>query len=130
MKAYDETFAMVLDLSSEDRETITKDIDSLVALAKKARSDGLLALDEEVEAATPAMLRLGLQLVVDGTDPEIVQRTCWIAMHAGGFDGAERVRRLVLLDGIMGIQAGHNPTQLRGMLSAYLGEEAAVAALE
>jgi flagellar motor component MotA len=130
VKIYDEEFSAILSLSEDDRTAIQKDIDTLVSLSRKARADGLLALDEDAESASPGLLRLGLRLVVDGTDPEIVRRTCWIAIHAGAFGGAERVRRLVLLEGIMGIQAGHNPTQLGGMLSAYLGEDAAVAALE
>ena len=45
----------------------------LVGHAERARKDGLLALEEEVEKLDDAFTRKGLQLVVDGTDPKVVQ---------------------------------------------------------
>ena len=44
----------------------------LVGYAEKARRDGLLALDEQINSIEDAFTRKGLQLVVDGTDPELV----------------------------------------------------------
>jgi chemotaxis protein MotA len=47
-------------------------LDSLVALADKARREGLLALDAELGEIEDGFTRKALQLVVDGTDPEMV----------------------------------------------------------
>ena len=44
----------------------------LVGYAEKARRDGLLALDEQLASVEDPYTRKGLQLVVDGTDPELV----------------------------------------------------------
>src|SRR3954463_11946242 len=44
----------------------------LVGYAEKARRDGLLALDEQINQIEDAFTRKGLQLVVDGTDPDLV----------------------------------------------------------
>jgi chemotaxis protein MotA len=44
----------------------------LVGYAEKARRDGLLALDGEVGSIEDDFTRKGLQLVVDGTDPDMV----------------------------------------------------------
>jgi chemotaxis protein MotA len=44
----------------------------LVGYAEKARRDGLLALDEQLATVQDPYTRKGLQLVVDGTDPELV----------------------------------------------------------
>ena len=44
----------------------------LVGLAEKARRDGLLALEGELEQVEDPFTRKGLQLVVDGTDPDLV----------------------------------------------------------
>ena len=44
----------------------------LVGYAEKARRDGLLALDEQLASVDDPYTRKGLQLVVDGTDPELV----------------------------------------------------------
>jgi chemotaxis protein MotA len=47
-------------------------VSELVGFAEKARRDGLLALDDELGTVEDDFMRRGLQLVVDGTDPEIV----------------------------------------------------------
>jgi chemotaxis protein MotA len=44
----------------------------LVGYAEKARRDGLLALDEQLSSVEDPYTRKGLQLVVDGTDPDLV----------------------------------------------------------
>jgi chemotaxis protein MotA len=44
----------------------------LVGYAEKARRDGLLALDEQVSAIEDPFTRKGMQMVVDGTDPDVV----------------------------------------------------------
>jgi chemotaxis protein MotA len=44
----------------------------LVGFAEKARRDGLLALDDELGTVEDDFLRRGMQLVVDGTDPDMV----------------------------------------------------------
>jgi chemotaxis protein MotA len=45
----------------------------LVELAQKARREGLLALEEDARNIDDPFLQKGLQLVVDGTEPEIVR---------------------------------------------------------
>ena len=47
-------------------------VDTLVEYAEKARRDGLLALDEQLGDEPDPFIKKGLQLVVDGTDPEMV----------------------------------------------------------
>ena len=44
----------------------------LVSFAEQARRDGLLALDEKLGTVEDAYIKKGLQLVVDGTDPDLV----------------------------------------------------------
>lgn len=48
-------------------------IDELVSLAAMARREGILALDERLDDKADAFLRNGIQLVVDGVDPELVK---------------------------------------------------------
>jgi chemotaxis protein MotA len=47
-------------------------VKELVGYAEKARRDGLLALDEQLGGIQDPYTRKGLQLVVDGTDPDLV----------------------------------------------------------
>jgi chemotaxis protein MotA len=48
----------------------TEQIQTLVSLAEKARKEGLLALEAQVKAIEDPFLRRGLQMGIDGTDPE------------------------------------------------------------
>jgi chemotaxis protein MotA len=47
-------------------------VNEIVGFAEKARRDGLLALDEAVKEIDDPFTRKGIQLVVDGTDPDLV----------------------------------------------------------
>jgi chemotaxis protein MotA len=47
-------------------------MNELVGYAEKARRDGLLALDEQLGTVEDPYTKKGLQLVVDGTDPDLV----------------------------------------------------------
>jgi len=48
-------------------------VNLLVSLAEQARREGLLALDAQIGEIEDAFTKKGLQLVVDGTDPDLVR---------------------------------------------------------
>ena len=50
-----------------------KIINILVSFAEKARREGLLALEADAEELDEPFLKKGIQLIVDGTDPELVR---------------------------------------------------------
>lgn len=60
-------------------ETLVK---QLVAYAEIARRDGMLALEDTVKNQDDLFLKKGLQLAIDGTDPEIVEETLRIEIDA------------------------------------------------
>lgn len=45
-------------------------VDSVVSLAERARREGLLALEDAAKEVNQPFLRRGLELAIDGTDPE------------------------------------------------------------
>src|SRR5829696_6409307 len=49
---------------------VTDQIATLVSLAEKARKEGLLALEAQVKQIEDPFLKRGLQMGIDGTDPE------------------------------------------------------------
>ena len=51
----------------------TEAYETLVRFAEKARREGLLSLEQELETVTDRFTRQGMQLVIDGTDPEITR---------------------------------------------------------
>ncbi|MEC9488814.1 MAG: MotA/TolQ/ExbB proton channel family protein [Halanaerobium sp.] len=58
---------------SDDSNSTREVINSLVGLAEKARREGLLALEDETKEMGNTFLQKGVQLIVDGTDPELVR---------------------------------------------------------
>jgi chemotaxis protein MotA len=57
-------------------------IKEMVQYAETARRDGVLALESVAREAPDAFLRRGLQLTIDGTDPEIIERILRIEIEA------------------------------------------------
>ncbi len=47
---------------------------TLVSFSEKARREGLLSLEDDLNELNDDFLKKGIQLVVDGTDPELVRR--------------------------------------------------------
>ncbi len=48
-------------------------VQKLVSFSEKARREGILALEEEIQDLDDEFMRAGLRLVVDGTDGEIIR---------------------------------------------------------
>ncbi|NLI94153.1 MAG: flagellar motor protein [Peptococcaceae bacterium] len=46
---------------------------TLVRFAEKARQEGLLSLEQELETVEDKFTKQGMQLVIDGTDPEVTK---------------------------------------------------------
>jgi chemotaxis protein MotA len=63
----------------------------LVNFAEMARKEGLLALDDELQNVDDDFTRKGMQLVVDGTDPELVGTILEIELEAMGARHAKGV---------------------------------------
>lgn len=57
----------------ERKERRPELIDTLVGFSEKARREGLLVLEDDAKNVDDEFLRKGVQLVVDGTDPELVR---------------------------------------------------------
>jgi chemotaxis protein MotA len=57
---------------SAEHQDLSGRVELLVSLAEKARREGLLALESGVADLDDEFTRKGLQLVVDGTEPEVI----------------------------------------------------------
>jgi chemotaxis protein MotA len=87
-------------------------VTELVHYAEQARRDGLLALDEQLSSIEDPYTRKGLQLVVDGTDPELVadvleaENDAMRKRHAGGAQPFEKAGGYAPTMGIIGTVFG------------------------
>src|ERR687885_1004470 len=97
---------------SPDKPDLSAQLELLVGFAERARREGLLALDDEVAELDDAFTKKGLQLVVDGTDPELVREILeneidgMTARHHHGAQPFEKAGGLAPTLGIIGTVMG------------------------
>jgi chemotaxis protein MotA len=65
-----------------DSPDVAAQVQLLVGYAEKARREGLLALEAELQGVEDPFMKKGLQLVVDGTDPELVREVLDVEIEA------------------------------------------------
>lgn len=75
------------------REDPQSAVETLVALAEKARKEGLLALQDEVPRLENPLLARGLQMIVDGSDPDVVRESlrAQVELEAAHIEGEAAV---------------------------------------
>ena len=110
-------------------------IGQIVGLGERARRDGLLALEDEVSTIEEPFLQRGLQMAIDGADPETVQEimdTEIRAMQARHRQGAKLISSMGVYAptfGIIGAVVGlivtlgklDNPEELgHGIAAAFI----------
>ena len=98
-------------------------IEFFVDLAEKARREGLLSLEDDISGYEDTMLREGLQLIVDGTDPDFVRSIIEKRILLGVSKGLDLRRELITLEGILAVQSGDNPRIVRVLLSSFLAPD-------
>lgn len=87
-------------------------VELIVSLAEQARREGLLALDQQLSEIDDDFTRKGLQLVVDGTDPELVREILdaeidgMTTRHAAGATAFEKAGGYAPTMGIIGTVMG------------------------
>jgi len=87
-------------------------INTLVSFSEKARREGLLALEDDVSELSDQFLKKGIQLVVDGTDPELVRNIMETEMgniagrHANGRNWWDTLGSLAPGFGMLGTLIG------------------------
>jgi chemotaxis protein MotA len=108
-------------------------VDMLNEFSQKARKEGLLALENDVEAVEDPFIKRGLQMVIDGFEPDTVEEILEIeiestqARHAKGIDMLAKMGGYSPTFGVLGTVMGL--VSVLGNLSdpSGLGESIAVA---
>ena len=87
------TFPKLVGMSMKPRVSDISSIrEMLVKFAERARREGLLALESDVEGISDPFIRHGLQMVIDGLEPDTVEEILEIEIesmqgrHAKGID--------------------------------------------
>ncbi|NLU51019.1 MAG: flagellar motor protein [Syntrophomonadaceae bacterium] len=64
-------------------------IDQLVKIADKARREGLLSLETQLDEIDSEFMRRGMQLVIDGTDPDLTRNM--LEMEIEAFEKRQKI---------------------------------------
>ncbi|QFI14416.1 motility protein A [Borrelia sp. CA_690] len=90
----------------------TSVIKVLVELSEKARKEGLLSLDDELEQINDPFFKSGMRLVVDGADPEVIRTMLYLELdqmqerHKVGSDLFKTWAKLAPAFGMIGTLIG------------------------
>lgn len=103
---------ILLKALSEEKYDPGEIINVLVNFASKARREGLLALERDIKSLENEFLRKGVELVVDGNDPELVRDI--LETQLNFVENRHRVGQ-----GIFEQMGGYSPTM--GMIGTVAG---------
>lgn len=87
-------------------------VELFVQMADKARREGLLALEADIEKIHDPFTRKGVQLMIDGTDPELlreimeIERESMKHRHEGNFAALEFMGGIAPTIGVLGAVMG------------------------
>lgn len=95
----------------------------IVVMANKAKRNGLLSLVQEAEETSHFLLRKGLQLVLEGVNPQMVEKALEYYILSSNHHGKELLKRCIILEGVLAIQNGVNPTIIKELLLSLFGED-------
>jgi hypothetical protein len=115
-----------LDLASiarEDKEAAVDLVRVLVSLSVKARREGLLSLEEDIEANRDAELSFFLSLITDGCEVEAIDDLAGLRM-ASEPDLARKFRLFVVRLGCLALQRGESPRMAAIYLREAFGRDA------
>ncbi len=113
-------------IARDDRLVLEDRIVALLALQTKARGDGLLSLDEDIEDIREPFFKTALRLVIDGTDSSIVEGILAAMILAEAPRGAKLIAMIIDAEAALSLQAGESPHGMFRRLGAWLGPESIV----
>lgn len=109
--------------SKQEKLELFPFIDQLLRLSDITRQYGVLALEEEMHTASDVLLKKGLALMIDGTEPEIIRTILLNYSLYGNRQGKELLKGMMIVEGVLSIQQGSHPTLLKEILLSFLGAE-------
>lgn len=120
---FDWKFSDRIQCSDVEKKECMALVADIIAMANKAKRNGLLSLVQEAEDTPHFLLRKGLQLVLEGVGPQMVKRALEYYILSGKYHGKELLKRYIIIEGVLAIQNGVNPTIIKELLLSLFGED-------
>ncbi len=99
------------------RNNLPSLIDLYIKLCEKSRTEGLLSLEDDIEELEDKkILSRSLQLIVDGTEPDLVKNI--IGNKIKSELSLINIKNKMIIEGILSVQSGDNPRIIEEKLKA------------
>ena len=118
----DLTLAAKAACSREDQESLVPMVRVLKDMGDKAKKRGLLSLEEEQAAVEDRFFRLGLQLIIDQAEPDIVRDILDSDIYYNESNGRELLKKIIIREGLLRIQAGDTARNILICTKIFLGK--------
>lgn len=106
----------------------------IIELSNIARKEGLLLLEDVDIDMGCKQCSLALKnictLIVEGTEPEVVERNAMMRYFSAEHDSYQGLVHIMLIYGMLGIQAGENPRLIMDMLQSMVPDDVSLEAYE
>ncbi len=120
---YDWEFSERIQCNEAEKKECMALVAEIVAMANKTKRNGLLSLVQEAEETSYFLLYKGLQLVLEGVNPQMVEKTLQYYVLSGKYQGKELLERCIIAEGVLAIQNGVNPIIIKELLLSLFGED-------
>jgi flagellar motor component MotA len=107
----------------EDRASCYDTIEIVNEYATLARKEGLLSFEHRSYGLEPYQMKV-VQYMVDGLDWKSIREFCEPEIVSSGKTGAELLKMVIFLEGMLSILQGTHPRVIRSQLEHYIGIEA------
>ncbi|AGF76868.1 hypothetical protein UWK_00283 [Desulfocapsa sulfexigens DSM 10523] len=108
--------------SKEDQESLIPLIISLKELGAQAKKRGFLSLEDQLGSITDNFLKIGLQLIIDQTEPEVVSDILDSDIYYNESNGRELLKKIIIREGLLRIQAGDTSRNIFLCTRIFLGK--------
>ena len=108
--------------SKEDQESLIPLIISLRDLGAQAKKRGFLSLEDNLGSINDNFLKIGLQLIIDQTDANVVSDILDSDIYYNESNGRELLRKIIIREGLLRIQAGDTSRNIFLCTRIFLGK--------
>jgi flagellar motor component MotA len=108
--------------SKEDQLSLVPMVMHLKELAEKSKKSGILSLETELGQITDPFLKLGIQLIIDKTEPANMKDILDSDIYYNESNGRELLKKIILREGLLRIQEGDAPRNVLICTKIFLGK--------
>lgn len=108
--------------SLEDQVSLVPLVFQLKDLAEKATKQGLLALENELAHISDPFFNLGVQLIIDRVEADILRDILDSDIYYNESNGRQLMKKIIIREGLLRIQAGDTPRNVLICTKIFLGK--------